>query len=745
MKISKKIVSLLLCMAMLAAMIPTVFASGSTITVTANNQTNNLTVYSDQFNVSGSDSTGVTLSNASAKQVQGDNYALNFVSDAATVSSYNKKFTNPYADVSGGQYSISYDMYINSISSTKSSDNFLNITGTTYRINGTRSWLISHQPFTYSSNHSDYIVAKGTDKRIYTQRWYHIEHYFDVVAGYTYDFVTDDEGNCFVHNNTNGYDVAKIEEFTIATYANGSSDILFDNITITNESIKISSMPESVEASESFSFNVTLPEGFESAVILADGEILGNISPVSGKNSYDVTVPAGALAVGNREIIVSASYSNGKAISASKSVLINKTTDKGITLQNSTLTTDVEDFNSLGSVAAFNDGGTLDGSTFYDDYLDNWMTANGTKSISRVTGASEESNDYALCITDTGTDPLLQLSLGNKGVRMAEEGQFVIEFDLNITDGTTIQIDQVIPFWAASGNFIISGNKVNVAQNVLNPGSWYSFKMILDIDEAKWYCYLGDDLIINGNKAVTLVNGVSTEVAVGDVKFDNIRFYCRGGSFAIDNLKVYNTVEDATVTSASYDSTVITNKAIPATAKTLNLTLSDTTLAPTIDDVELCVDGTEVNATAVSTTEGVVAITLPALKANTDLDVVIKSTVDGLENDVTETFYVTDASGYFFKSAGIVKSGAKLISTVRHFGNTGFTPVVASYASNELTSVATARFDYTNSHGNHAKLFGHSAYNMVLTPSSADSAKVMAWNDLTSATPKMTAASYTLN
>lgn len=742
MKISKKFMSLVLCVAMLVTMMPTVFADSPSISVVAKDEVDERIVYSDSFGSDGS-VTSSTVEGAIAYDIGQGNYALNMVSGSSEKSSYSHTFSSPYADVSGGQYSISYDIYMKSQSTSQATANLLNISGTTYNINNNRGWLISHQPFTYSSSNSDYFVVKGTDIRLYNERWYHIEHYFDVVSGYIYDYITDDEGNCQVKVNNNGYNVAKIEAFTIATYNNGSSDLLLDNITITNKSIKVSSMPESVEVSESISFNVTLPEDFDSAIVLVDGEAICNISPVIGKNSYDVTIPAGMLSVGNREIMVSASYSDFRSNSLISNIKILKNFDKGITLKDSVLTTDVENFNSLGSVSALNDGAALNGSSFYDKYLSNWMTANGTSNISRTIGASGSADDYALKISQANT--LLQLSKGNKSVRMAEKGLFFIEFDLNISDGATIQLDGVIPFWAASGNFIISGNKVNVAKNVLTPGSWYRFKMILDIDEAKWYCYLGDDLIINGDKAVTLVNGVSTEVAVKDVKFDNIRFYCRGGSFAIDNLKVYNTVEDATVTSASYDSTAITNKSIPATAKTLNLTLSDKALAPALADIELYADGTKIDATNVSTADGVVSITLPALKANTDLDVVIKNTVAGIENDIKETFYVTDASGYFFKSAGVIKSGAKLIGTVRHFGNTGFTPVLASYNSNELTSVAATSYYYANSSGNHAKLFGHSAYTMAITPSSADSAKIMAWSGLTYATPKMTATSYNIN
>jgi len=724
MKISKKIVSLLICMAMLVAMIPTVFAEGSAISVTAKDEAVSKILSTEDF-VSIDSAEKTTLTTAESVTLDDGNNVLQM---SASGAKYQRAFASPYADVSGGQFSISYDLYVDSITQPASGSTVLFTVGGKNNpiVSGASQWMINFSPFRVTAVSPDYIVWYDTDTRLYTKNWYRIIHYFDAYTGYRTDYIIDSEGNVRSHARPEGNGIAAVQYFSL-TSNYSSADFYLDNITLKDESINISSMPENIDVSENLTFNVTLPEGFESALVLADGNVIGNINPVSGKNSYDVEIPAGTLEIGNREIMVSASYADFKPRSTSAYVTVAKENIAGITNKNGVvLSTETETFDALVSKANYSEVNGYWIAYNTAEKNTSWQT-NAASYL--VPGPSGENGDYGVELRASSN----LIGIYNLGTNAAaSKGRLVLNFDVLLSAAyTNVQISDAMAFTAGQTNFI-NANKL-VSQIDISPNVWTNINMEYDFDDEVWY------ITANGQTVTKAAGGTKT--------FTECRFTLRSASatFAIDNARVYNILEDATVTSASYDSTVITNKAVPASAKTLSLTLSDSTLAPTLDDVEVYADGEEISAQAVSAVDGVVTITLPALAAHTDLDVVIKNTVEGLENDITESFYVTDANGYFFKSAGVVKFGDKIIGAIRHFGNSNFEPIAAAYNDKELAAIKSAEYRYSNTSSHHAKLSGHTAYGIVLTPDAADSAKVMAWDTLDSLTPKTLAPLYNLD
>lgn len=627
---------------------------------------------------------------------------------------------SPYSQIKGSKYEISYDVNFSSFDASAADKTILKMSAVTQ--NG--GWLINRELFKIKANDTNNVYLIGASSgSLSVGQWYHVKHVFDTASGKETVTVSNESG-IVASATASASAVTEIRRFNFAFLQ--PSEVLFDNFEIYCKYAGVSSLASNVASYSPVSFDVVVPEDCTTAQVTADGVVIADIVPQTGKNIYAVSIAKDTLAPGTHEIGITA-QSGGDTLSNSQSVTIDNIYDGeyGISLVNDALlTTEAETFDSLGNVAALDDGAAMNGDTFYDKYLNNWMTAGGTSNISRTAGKSGQSGDYALQIA-YNNNPLFQLKKGNKGVRMADKGKFVMEFDLNLVkDGTLIQLDQVIPFWAATGNFIIAGNKVNVAGNVLETGKWYNFKMVLDIDNAKWYCYLDNELIIDGKPAVTLVDGVSTPVAVSDVKFDNIRVYSRtGGAFALDNIKVYRTeLPVVTAESASYvkasESVEITDGVIPADASELAVTLSDA-IDVTAEDVALYEDGVEIAASSVVSADGVVTIGLPALSGNSKLDVVIKDTADGIYTPVKESFCVTDASGLYFAKKGITVSDGVCKIVFEHCGKGSYKAIAAAYDGNKLTAV------------NSATAYMASGLTVVTLPAeSEDGIKLMLWNSI---------------
>ncbi|MBQ4631500.1 MAG: hypothetical protein IJB70_10995 [Clostridia bacterium] len=746
MKNSKKIVSLLICIAMLITMIPTVFAEGSAISVTAKDEAADLTLFNETFGASGSVNEKVTAAYASnyrtktefsyVEKETGD-YALEVTSSTHTGTSGNNygEVRNALAsgvemDVSSGQYSISYDICINSFTTaSETSQIFTKISASTTPGVTSGTSNINRTVLTVSTADNNAALVFGTGTRLEIGKWYNIKHYFDVVSGIEYMTVTDENGNSDV-STYDAYDVVGVKRFAISFCI--PANVYLDNITLKNEGVVISDFAETVDVKEDVSFTATLPEGFDSALVYADGELLSNITPVSGKNSYNITLPTGTLPVGNREIIVSASYPDGTVISNKVDFAVIAEYIAPLTKDNGTaVTTDVVTFDSLYNSATTAEDGTIN--IKYTPIMTSGWQCDADGYL--IPGPSGEEGDYALkapggkVLQVAGVTGTIKVNDVSQTVHYATEGITVMEFDLQVqSDVTDLRF---YPISSDSQSFM-NDNKILETVDV-KAGEWIHIKVVSDLDNKTTDVTVGDTVIHR-------TSAVKTNT--------NIRMQSTNGTtFAMDNAVVYNILPGTSITSAAYDSTVITNKTVPASAKTLSLTLSDATLVPTLDDVELYVDGASIAPAGVSTVDGVVTITLPALTAHTDLDVIIKDTVDGIGNNITETFYVTDANGYFFKSAGVAKSGDKIIGGIRHLGNCDFSTILAAYNSNELSAVHSADYKHdTSPHdSNSAKIIKHAVYPTVVTPDVADSAKVMAWDTLKSATPKVTAPLYNLD
>lgn len=721
MKISKKLLSLVLCVAMLVS--ATAYAS---MTSAPQTDAKDLVLISEGFTSTGTQT--MAKRGVSGASDQKEYYSVATftptLKTGSTVDYYmNLAVTNTgnttknnYAgfrkdatrDIKDGLFSVSYDIRFNSV---QTSGMFIRLTG--------KNIIASSTTEQYGINRTIFDAVADTtkvglwdeysDNKIDVGTWYNVHHLFDTKTGYEYMTVTNPDNEVISITPqsipASLKNTVKLKQLTISSPAACNYDI--DNIVVKDESVSLESTADSFLASEDVTLTATIPEGFENAVVMADGDVSGQITPVSGKNVYDITIPASDLGFGNHELILSASYPDGITRTNATSVVITQRSEKSVsgTFEHST---DVQTFDAL--FANVTDSSASVFNLVYNTSTNpTYWQPNGA--IYMIDGPSGEAGDYGICVKTTGN--LLQIyGLSNPPVTT---GKMIIEFDILIGENTNIFSDNLKYNANLEGNFILN-NKI--FQNVpINPNEWTHVTLVYDTSAGSFTAYA------NGTSYTT---GRALDLTKGYFRFT----LAQGSIFAIDNTRIYNLVTDPVVNSAAYvteSGETETTGAISANATAIKLYMSEA-VNVTASDVALYADGEAINATDVSSANGVVTISLPALKASTDLKVI-------LNKELSQSFYVTD-NGSFFKASGLVTSGNTATAVIRHMGSGTSRAIVATYNGNELVSINVCDFK---------SAAGIGAVNASISKAGADEIKIMAWNDLTSATPKMTAASYNIN
>lgn len=325
-----------------------------------------------------------------------------------------------------------------------------------------------------------------------------------------------------------------------------------------------------------------------------------------------------------------------------------------------------------------------------------------------VYGPSGEDTDFALGVNTSGT--LIQYYGMTKPA--ATKGYFVMDFDvLVLSDGVQVNSENI---GTGAANFI--GGKTVMGLASLETNKWTHVTLKYDVT--------------NGVMYVTSNGQTKSKASAFNMEKGYIRFTLRAGTgFAIDNVKVYNEIPDASITKAQYvangTDADVSNNTIPANATALKLT-TDSALEVTPSDIELYADGSLVELGAIETSENVITVALPTLKANTDLKVVLKNSIEGLSTDVAQSFVVTDEAGNFIKFEDVVTNNNMARNIIRHSGASSYKAIAASYDGNKLKAVKTA--DVVASTAPTATLVN-------VTVADADTVKVMLWDSLAGLKP----------
>lgn len=325
-----------------------------------------------------------------------------------------------------------------------------------------------------------------------------------------------------------------------------------------------------------------------------------------------------------------------------------------------------------------------------------------------VYGPSGKDTDFALGVNTSGR--LIQYYGLAKPA--ATKGYFVMDFDvLILSDGVQVNSENI---GSGAANFI--GGKTVMGLASLETNKWTHVTLKYDV--------------ANGVMYVTSNGQTKSKASAFNMEKGYIRFTLKAGTgFAIDNVKVYNEIPDASITKAQYvangTDADVANNAIPANATALKLT-TDSALEVTPSDIELYADGSIVELGAIETSENVITVALPTLKANTDLKVVLKNSIAGLSTDVAQSFVVTDEAGNFIKIEDVVTDNNMARNIIRHSGASSYKAIAASYDGNKLKAVKTA--DVVVSTAPTATLVN-------VTVAEADTVKVMLWDSLAGLKP----------
>jgi len=724
MKISKKIVSMVICMAMLVA--TTAFAS---MTSAPRNDAENLALISEAITSTGTQTMikrGVAgASDQSAyfsiatftpklKDGSSDDYYLNLdVTRNGTVSTNNYaglRKEGTYA-IKGGLFSVSYDIRFNSV---PTAGVIITMSGKNVNASGTEAYGINRTIFDgVADNTKIGLWDENSDKTIDVGTWYNVNHFFDTKTGYEYMTVTNPDNEVISITPQNIPSSLKntvtLKMLSISSPVICNYDI--DNIVVKDESVCLESNDDSFLLTENATLTATIPEGFENAVVMSDGDIAGQITPVSGKSVYDITIPASELGLGNHELILSAAYSDGKPRTNATTVTIVQTREKAVLSTNNagTLSTIADDFNHL-FTSSMTASDKISVAYNYVEKNTEFCQTNGGNYL--IPGASGEAGDYAVAVEGSGK--LFQIRY--LATPTVNSGKMVIEFDIYRDGNAWLRSD----FIDSTGN--TSDANFKSTDKILN---------VVDVPDKTW-----THITITYDDSVKTMT-VEGNGQIATKQHDAFKFISTfrltlksAGLIAFDNVRIYNLVNDPVVNSAAYvtaSKETETTGAIPADATAIKLYMSET-VDITADDVSLYVDGKAINATDVSSANEVVTISLPALKANTDLKVV-------LNNELSQCFYVTD-NGNFFKAAGYVDSGDTATAVIRHIGSGTSCAIVATYSGEELVSINVCDFKSVASIG---------ACNVTVSKAGADKIKIMVWDTLDSLTPKTLAPLYNLD
>lgn len=587
MKNFKSLISIILTAVMLFTAVPSAFASD--VTVTAQSEVTDMSVYREAFSSSGYDTSKVSVSMPNVASFK-YHISQSFVPKSGSTSDYYAQYTsatntsatasnggeirfgfkNPYVDVSAGDFSISYDFCLNEYTPLSSGTTVMKFSGVTQ--NG--GWLINRDLFRASDSAGTLVEGcssgwhKSGSATIKKGEWYTITHDFNKTDVEETMTVADSAGNI----QTVVYDARVITQlqrlnFTLSTEAKVS----FDNLTVTNKSMSLSGLESNVESSSPISFKVIIPKSFKSASVSADGERLADFSQAPDKNTYLVTIPAGTLSMGAHTIAVTANCS-GVPVEVSKEVSVSQVAQRGINRTDGIeASTDITTFDSLkySTGAAVNDEvGLTEIKWNAAEASTPWQT---DANAFMVPGPSGKDTDYGLQIrTQNKLVQIYKLDTANP----PSNGKLVLDMDILCdSDGTNVQMSKTMGRPDSTTSFM-SANKL-FGSIEIEAGVWTHVNMVFDFDTSKW--------TVKANGEEVVYDATSQAKT-----FTEIRFYLRtaGTPFAIDNARIYNIRYYSGVKKMEYiagsAATEITTK-VPADADAVKLITGEGIDASTID------------------------------------------------------------------------------------------------------------------------------------------------------------------
>lgn len=530
----KRLISILLAVFLIASLTPAALASVETTA-----SVNDSAWLKEVFTANGPTNTSIAPGFTSAYRTS---MAVAPVARDSESSDYAYKATvtvnegtsgNNYADlrfpitktrVAGKTFKISYDVCFDEF--TANGGVALTLAATTYNSAGTGTWPINRSVFVGTDDSKVLTLYGYGDTVINAGEWYHVDHIFNNKTGREDAYITGDN-DFYVHTGFS-YDatgVDTIERFSLAMKAAGAFAV--DNVSISEYSAYFSGVEASYASAGDVEFDVVIPKAFSSAIILCDGQYVTNISSEEGKNCYTVNVSEddASFTGGTHDISAAITYSDGTTETIKNTIKVSAISKEAIIGSKGTaLSTDVEDFNHLGSLA------TVAGTAPYimvgtSPVINNTLWQPNTE-VYLIDGPSGEAGDYAMSLETIGK--LIQID-GPKSCGLSTtpvtspDGKLVIEYDLYLkSTGVGVQFT---PIGSASSANFISGNKI-LSTIDIPAKTWTKVKMEYDVANS----------VLN----VTAAGKTATREGTLDLDDRNIRFWLRAGKgFAVDNVRTY--------------------------------------------------------------------------------------------------------------------------------------------------------------------------------------------------------------
>lgn len=525
MKLIKKLVSCTLALCLVLTLTPAAMAA---VTVTPQEENYSFSMYNEVFDgdsVPTGMSCGYNDSYRTKTTASVEDNALKITAEKYTGTSGSnygdlRIAYNPYLTVKNEKFDISYDICFKTFDASTADKTILKMSAVTQ--NG--GWNINREIFKIKANNTDSVYLIGASSgSLNVGEWYNVKHVFDVASGKEYVTVSNESG-IVTTATVNANNVTEIRRFNFAFLQ--PSEILFDNIDISSGSMLISGLPSSGARSEDINFDAVIPEGFDEAAVLIDGEAVSTFEYSEGKNRYTVTIPADTLKAGNHVITVTANF-GGTILTAEDSISVVKVANKPILkADGSEVSVATENFNKLvnSSGAVMNDEvGYTEIKWNASEATTIWQT---NANAFMIPGPSGEDTDYGIMLKNNSN--LIQIK-GVGGDGAASSGKFVMDFDLYIEgDNVSIKMSPQMARPDSSSNFV-GANKL-FGKLSLTSGEWTHVNMVYDFTESLWTVRAGDEETTYSAASLT------------NKSFSEIRFtlYSADSVFAFDNVSVYN-------------------------------------------------------------------------------------------------------------------------------------------------------------------------------------------------------------
>lgn len=518
-------------------------------------------------------------------------------------------------------------------------------------------------------------------------KWHTFKMYFDM---YTQTMYCGDIEIPFSNGYYIGDDPSMATQLRVNMNPATGSSIIIDNFSIkfypTQPVFEVSPAKGELVYGPDVNITATIPGAAALDAVLIDGEaVQGSFDEDSGV----VTVAATGLSYGihNVEFAVTCDDGSGKVEKSSfTTVKVKGTKYEGALIEAETFDDMAESYDRF--------NGDFNSRTY----------ANST--ISRIQGArATHENDYApLIVHKSGAGEAVMYMINhniNSTAWNSLGGYYVAEFDYYMNHSGYEAWISNMGLWGSSTTFISSKGVLLGTEITLTNKTWYNFRLVLDRAEDKWYVWLDGELVVDG-------------VARTQTTYSDFYFRLRAAnsttspSFGVDNVRIYNTDFEPAVISASYTagSDAELGSVIPLNTAALTFKYNK---APSVtaESVKVYADGAELEATA-TVSDKTVTLALPALKANSDLEIVLG---DGL-SDNTIKLGVADADGCYVNSdiISFADGDAKAVITGTNSGDAkSAKAAVALYSTDGKTLKSVEIRDISLANGDFAEVVTGSA------------------------------------